>query len=300
VSDYSFRDDTTGAVNTIRRPRVRVSLFAAFVFLAAHVPASSQPRPSAASSASKSDWVLTWSDEFNGADGSAPDPAKWDIQSGGSGWGNGELQYYTPRRQNVRLEDGNLVIQAVREKFIGADGIESSYTSGRIQTRGKFSQKYGRFEARIKVPYGQGIWPAFWLLGDDFSTDGWPVCGEIDIMENVGSESSTIHSTLHGLGYSGANALTSSFTFPKGRLSDDFHVFAVEWEPQAIHFYADDHLYATRTPADLPSGKRWAFDHPFFVILDLAVGGSFPSNPDASTIFPQKMVVDYVRVYSRQ
>jgi len=243
-------------------------------------------------------WVLTWSDEFNGPDGSAPDPAKWIVESGGNGWGNGELQYYTPRRENVRQEKGSLVIEAIKEKFTGPD--KRDYTSGRLKTEGRFSQRYGRFEARIRVPSGQGLWPAFWLLGDDFSKVGWPDCGEIDVMENVGSEPATIHGSMHGPGYFGANALTAAYTLPKGRVSDGFHVFAIEWEPRVVRFYVDGVLYATKTPGDISAEKRWVFDHPFFVILNLAVGGNMAGSPDAATTFPQRMLVDYVRVYSRK
>jgi beta-glucanase (GH16 family) len=256
-------------------------------------PSDSKSRPSS----SKSRWVLTWSDEFNNP-GSAPDPNKWIVETGGSGWGNNELENYTPRPQNLRIDGGNLIIEAFKEKFTGPDGSQRSYTSGRI--RGRFAQAYGRFEARIKAPIGQGMWPAFWLLGDNFSTAGWPACGEIDIMENVGLEPSTIHSTLHGPGYSGGNSITSNFTFPAGHVGDDFHIFAVEWEARAIRFYVDGQLYATKTPADIPTGKPWVFDHPFFVILNLAVGGNLSGSPNASTVFPQRMLVDYVRVYARQ
>ena len=243
---------------------------------------------------------MTWSDEFNGPTGSSPDTTKWAIESGGGGWGNQELEYYTPRRENLRLENGNLVIDALREEFTGPDRVKRDYTSARLITLGRFSQKYGRFEARIQLPYGQGVWPAFWLLGDDFSTAGWPACGEIDIMENVGSERSTVHGTLHGPGYSAGGAVTSGYTLRQGVFSDSFHLFAVEWEPQVVRFYVDDVLYATRKPADLPKGGRWVFDHPFFLILNLAVGGNFPGSPDASTMFPQRMLVDYVRVYARK
>ncbi len=245
-------------------------------------------------------WVLTWSDEFNGRDGSPPDPAKWVVESGGNGWGNNELQYYTPRRENVRQEKGNLVIEAIKEKFTGADGVERDYTSGRLKTEGRFSQRYGRFEARIQIPSGKGIWSAFWLLGDNFSTVGWPGCGEIDVMENVGSEPATIHGSIHGPGYSSGDSLTASFTLSSGRFSDGFHVFAAEWEPQIVRFYVDDKLFATKTPADLPAGKRWAHDHAFFIVLSLAVGGNLPGHPGDSTVFPQRMLVDYVRVYSRK
>ena len=243
-------------------------------------------------------WVLTWSDEFTGPDGSAPDATKWVMESGGNGWGNDELEYYTPRPKNLRLENGNLVIEAVKEEFTGADGVKRLYTSGRLKTQGRFSQTYGRFEARVKIPSGQGLWPAFWLLGGDYSKAGWPACGEIDIMENVDVEESRIHGTIHGPGYSARKSVTSGYTLPHGRFSDDFHVFAVEWEPQLIRFYVDDELYATRTPADLPKGARWVYDHPFFIILNLAVGGTWPGSPDSSTGFPQRMLVDYVRVYS--
>ena len=279
---------------------MRLRFLAAFVLVVGCLPVSSPLQSSSKSSASKPSWVLSWSDEFNGPGGSAPDPAKWVIESSGNGWGNDELEYYTPRRQNVRQEKGNLVIEAIREKFTGPDGIQRNYTSARIKTQGRFAQKYGRFEARIRVPYAKGMWPAFWLLGDDFPTVGWPACGEIDVMENVGSQPSTIHGSVHGPGYSGPEALTGSFTFPNERVGDDFHVFAAEWEPQAVRFYVDEKLYQTKTPADLPPGRRWVFDHPFFVILNLAVGGSMPGSPEDSIVFPQRLLVDYVRVYTRR
>jgi beta-glucanase (GH16 family) len=271
---------------------------AAFVLIFSGLLTGSN-HPHLASSATDPRWVLTWSDEFNGPVGSIPDPAKWVVESGGNGWGNDELEYYTARSQNVRQEDGNLVIEAIKEKFTASDGLQRSYTSARVKTQGRFSQRYGRFEARIKLPYGRGMWPAFWLLGEDFPTAGWPECGEIDIMENLGSQPSTIHGSMHGPGYSGENALTSSFAFPNVHADSDFHVFAAEWEPKAVRFYADGKLYATKTRADLPSGKRWVFDHPFFVILNLAIGGRLPGNPEGSTVFPQRLLVDYVRVYSR-
>lgn len=254
------------------------------------------------SSAENSDrnWVLAWSDEFTGPNGSSPDAAKWAMESGGNGWGNDELEYYTPRPENLRIEEGNLVIEALKEEFVGPDGVTRRYTSGRLKTKGRFSQAYGRFEARIQIPSGQGVWPAFWLLGDDFPAAGWPACGEIDVMENVDVDKSRIHGSIHGPGYSAKKSLTSAFTLRHGLFSDSFHVFAVEWEPRVIRFYVDDELYATRTPADLPSGSRWVFDHPFFLILNLAVGGNLPASPDTSTEFPQRMLVDYVRVYSRK
>ena len=255
-------------------------------------------RQGSSTAKSNRNWVLTWSDEFSAANGSAPDATKWVAESGGNGWGNEELEYYTARRKNVRQENGNLVIHAEKEEFTGSDGVRRKYTSARLKTQGRFAQKYGRFEARIRIPQGQGVWPAFWLLGDDFSTADWPACGEIDVMENRGVEKSTVHAAIHGPGYSSGKAISSGYTLRKGRFSDGFHVFAVEWEPREMRFYVDDRLYATRTPADLPAGAPWVFDHPFFVVLNLAVGGKFPGSPDDSTVFPQRMLVDYVRVYS--
>lgn len=243
-------------------------------------------------------WTLVWSDEFNGPDGSMPDPSKWSIVKDGSGFGNHELEYYTDRPANVHQEKGNLVITARKEGYTGQDGVTREYTSARLETAGHFQQEYGRYEARIKIPNGQGIWPAFWMLGSDIGTVGWPACGEIDIMENVGFEPSKIHGTLHGPQYSGDNPLTGAYTRPGlAAFSDAFHVFAVEWEPQVIRFYVDNILYETQTIDSIPSHKHWAFDHPFFLLLNVAVGGQWPGNPDASTSFPTSMLVDYVRVY---
>jgi beta-glucanase (GH16 family) len=242
--------------------------------------------------------VLVWSDEFNGPDGSLPDPERWTIVSGGSGFGNNELEYYTDRPVNIHQEGGNLVITARKESYSGPDGVSRHYTSARIQTKGLFQAKYGRMEARIKVPDGQGIWPAFWMMGNDFGSVGWPACGEIDIMEKVGFEPSAVHGSLHGPGYSGGEPLTGTFTLPnQGRFKDDFHVFAIEWEPREIRFYMDDTLFETQTADSLPAGKHWVFDHPFFLLLNVAVGGYWPGDPDATSSFPVSMLVDYVRVY---
>src|SRR5882672_7548982 len=245
-------------------------------------------------------WSLTWSDEFDGPNGSAVDSTKWSFDVGGNGWGNNELETYTSRTANAHLESGLLVIKALKETFTGPDNITRNYTSARLLTRNKFTQAYGRFEARIKIPYGQGLWPAFWMLGDNIGTAGWPTCGEIDIMENIGKEPSIVHGTFHGPGYSGGNGVSAAYTLSGGqKFSDDFHTFAVEWEPNVMRFYVDGLLYKTRTPADLPAGTSWVFDHPFFIILNVAVGGGWPGNPDATTVFPQQMLVDYVRVYQR-
>lgn len=244
-------------------------------------------------------WQLTWSDEFNAADGSLPDPSHWTLETGGDGWGNEEWEYYTARPKNAHIQDGSLLITAFREIYMGPDGVTRHYTSARLKTQNHFVQAYGRFEARIRIPFGQGMWPAFWMMGENIEQAGWPTGGEIDIMENMGKEPARILGTIHGPGYSGAQGISGDLTLPSGRFADDYHVFAVEWEPNVIRFYVDQDLYATRTPADLPPGTKWVYDHPFFILLNLAVGGNFGGNPDQTTTFPQTMAVDYVRVYKR-
>lgn len=238
-------------------------------------------------------WKLVWSDEFNGPAGSPVDSAKWEYDLGGWGWGNEEAEYYTNRTKNVYQENGFLVIQALRENYESWE-----YTSGRIKTKGKFEPLYGRIEARIKLPFGQGIWPAFWMLGNDIDTNNWPNCGEIDIMENLGREPYIIHGTIHGPGYSGAGGPTNLFQSENKKISDDFHVYAIEWEPNRIRWYFDDQCYYTISPDDILD--KWVFEHPFFILLNVAVGGSWPGYPDGTTVFPQKMLIDYVRVYQKQ
>ncbi len=273
------------------RPKWCVLILFLSVYAAAQ--AGSSPTPT-------SGWKLSWSDEFNGTDGSAVDSSKWVLETGGGGWGNDELESYTARPQNSFLQGGNLVIRVLEEKYKGTDGIARNYTSARLKTLGKFSQTYGRFEARIKIPRGQGIWPAFWMLGNDIDKPGWPTCGEIDIMENIGKEPGIVHGTIHGPGYSGDKGIGSPYALATDqRFADDFHVYAVEWETAAIRFFVDDHLYATRTPEELPKGTKWVYDHPFFLLLNVAVGGGWPGNPDSTSVFPQTMLVDYVRVYER-
>ena len=252
-----------------------------------------------ASPSSGSQWTLVWSDEFSGPNGSAPNSSKWSIETGGHGWGNHELEYYTSRLQNAQIQNGSLVITALKETYTGSDGIRRNYTSARMKTAGKFEQQYGRFESSIKIPYGQGMWPAFWMLGNDIGTVKWPACGEIDIMENIGKEPAIVHGTIHGLGYSAMAAIGSPFSLASGRFADDYHLYAAEWEPNVIRFYVDSNLYATRTPADLPKGTKWVYDHPFFMVLNLAVGADWPGPPDNTTVFPQAMLVDYVRVYKK-
>lgn len=240
-----------------------------------------------------SGWTLTWSDEFDGPDGSAADPTKWANDVGGSGEGNMELEYYTPGAQNAVVEGGNLVITATTD---GASKQscwygQCQYTSGRLTTRGKFSQKYGRFEARILSPSGQGMWPAFWTLG---VSGGWPACGEMDIMESIDLVTAN-HGSLHAPNYNP----TATYN-PTPGLAEAFHTYAVEWDESSISFLVDDHVYETRTPTDAAqSGGTWAFTQPNYIIVNLAVGGNWPGNPNGSTTFPQKMLIDWVRVYSK-
>jgi len=276
--------------------------FCALITAALMLPhASCGGGPAASTPTSPGPWALVWSDEFNGANGTQPDATKWtyDVGVGGNGWGNDELEYYTSRPVNASIQDGNLVIQALKETYTGPEGTRN-YTSARLKTQGLFQESQGRWEARIKIPYGQGMWPAFWMLGNNVDAVGWPACGEIDIMENIGKEPSIIYGSAHGPGYTGGTGIGTSFTLPSGqRFADDFHIFAVEWETNVIRFYVDTNLYETITPASLPAGATWAFDHPFFLLLNVAVGGGWPGSPDATTVFPQTMLVDYVRVYQR-
>jgi beta-glucanase (GH16 family) len=239
--------------------------------------------------------AAVFTDDFNGAAGSGVDGSKWQLETGDN-VNNHERQYYTNGTNNAALDgNGNLVITAKRENPAGYNCWYGpcEYTSARLNTAGKFTQTYGHYEARMKLPRGQGIWPAFWMLGEDIGSNGWPNCGELDIMENVGFEPNTVHGTLHGPGYSGSGGIGAGYNGPN--FSDDFHTYAVDWSPNKITWSVDGNLYQTRTPADL-NGNRWVFDHPFFLILNLAVGGYWPGDPDGSTQFPQQLVIDYVHV----
>ena len=233
---------------------------------------------------------LVMQDEFDNA--GAPNSSLWgfDIGTGQNGWGNNELEYYTDREENVTVKDGVLRITALKESFEG-----SNYTSARMLTQGKFEQAYGRFEARIQMPWGQGLWPAFWMLGADIETNPWPGAGEIDIMEFRGQEPTKILGTVHGPGYSGGGAVTKSYILKNDRFDTGFHVFGIEWGPEYINYYVDDVLYNQITPAKVPG--KWVFDKPFYILINLAVGGSFVGSPTSETVFPQTMTIDYVRVY---
>lgn len=237
----------------------------------------------------RSGWTLIWQDEF---EASELDSEKWVAEIGGHGWGNNEYQFYTDRPENIRLEDGNLVIEARKEFF-----IRRHYTSGRIKTQGLFSFTYGRVEARMKLPYGQGIWPAFWMLGDNIDEVPWPLSGEIDIMEHIGKEPRRIYGTVHGPGYSGSGGIGHFTTLPENSLQEEFHTFAIEWDPGEIRWFVDDEEFFKLTSDQV--NNEWVYDHPFFILINLAVGGYWPGYPDESTVFPQFLTVDYVRVYQR-
>ena len=230
-------------------------------------------------------YELVWQDEFE-TDGSLDD-TKWTYDLGATGWGNNELQNYTSDSANVVIEDGSLKITALRSG--------NAFSSARIKTQGLFEHAYGRFEARIKLPWGPGIWPAFWLLGNDIDDVSWPQCGEIDIMEYRGQQPNLIHGSVHGPGYSGGAAITKSFGFANDRFDVDYHVFAIEWGSDYIDYFVDETLYQRIQPDDLTG--TWVYDHPFFIILNVAVGGDYVGFPTSETPFPQTMYVDYVRVY---
>ena len=233
---------------------------------------------------------LVWADEFDGSAGQPPDPSRWAFDIG-TDWGNRQLEFDTDRPENVSLDgNGNLAITARRESYEGR-----RYTSGRIKTLGLFERRGGRFEARIDLPSGRGVWPAFWLLGADFPSVGWPQCGEIDVMEFRGQEPSVIHGSLHGPGYSGGGGVTNSYTAENARYDTGFHVYAIEWTSDGIKWFVDDLLYHSVRRDDTPGA--WVFDHPFFILLNVAVGGTFVGAPGLDTTFPQTMLVDWVRVY---
>ncbi len=253
---------------------------------------------SPSSSGAPEGWKLVWSDEFEGDE---VDWTKWAAEENGHGGGNGELQYFVDRPENVRVEDGKLVIEARKEHF-NAAGVVKDFTSGRLRTKRRASWQYGRFEVRAKLPEGRGIWPAIWMLPDKETYGGWAASGEIDIMELVGHEPETVHGTLHHTASWPDNKHTGApFRLKEGKFSDDFHVFTLEWEEGEIRWFVDGELYQTLNEWTTTGGTFPApFDRPFHLILNVAVGGAWPGPPDDSTKFPQRMEVDYVRVYQRE
>jgi beta-glucanase (GH16 family) len=260
--------------------------------------------PSAPPSIDPDAWELAWSDEFDGPAGAPPDPATWGYDLGAGsvaglqGWGNQERQWYTDDPKNAATDgDGNLLITV-----LPADGSVTcwygpcEHTSARITTKNRFEVQYGRLEARIKVPGDFGLWPAFWLLGTNIATEPWPACGEIDVMEFVGRRPNEFTGTIHGPGYSGSSNFGATVDLGKP-VGDDYHVFAIDWSPGRIAWYVDGAKFHEATPADV-APNAWAFDHPFFMTLNVAVGGNLGGPVRADREFPTPMAVDYVRLYS--
>jgi beta-glucanase (GH16 family) len=232
--------------------------------------------------------AMIWADEFDGKAGAAPDSSRWTASIGGTGWGNSELEYYTDRRANSRLGgDGHLIITALADGGYSCWYGPCRYTSARLTTHKKFSYTYGHFEARIKIPGGDGVWSAFWLLGENIDAVGYPQAGEIDVMENIGSDPNLTIGALHGPGLDQVRA--NQFG---GAVADDFHVFAVDWSPTDISYSVDGRTFWTQRRTD----KGWVFDHPFHIVLNVAVGGT--AGEPGDTTFPREMLVDYVRVFS--
>lgn len=272
-------------------------------------PSASNPNPTPNPVPELPGWKLVWNDEFNGPAGTPPNPAVWGHEigdgtaNGNKGWGNNELEYYTGSPENAAHDGaGNLVITA-RQVDPATANLNCyygpcQYTSARLLTANKVDFKYGRIEARIKVPGGAGLWPAFWALGTNIGQVGWPQSGEIDIMETVGRLPNRLFGTIHGPGYSGEHGFGKTIDLPQP-LSNDFHTYAIEWQPDKIVWYFDNQPYHTATPANLPA-KQWVFNQPFFLILNVAVGGNLGGQVGPTTTFPQTMTIDYVRQYQSQ
>ncbi len=271
---------------------------ATFLFIAGAVTVAAEPV------AAPPGYKMVWHDEFAGALHSAPDARFWNHETGANGWGNQELQNYVSDVEHAQIVADPDATDGKALQILASSEGPGKFTSARLQTFGKAMFQYGYFEARIRIPYGQGIWPAFWLLGADLfiSKVGWPGCGEIDIMENIGKKDwwGKNEGSLHGPGYNAGGSLHAYSTLPEGKyFKDAYHTFAILWSRESVAFSVDGKVYETRTPADLP-GKKWVFDHPFFFIVDVAVGGRYPGGPDATTTFPQRMLIDYVRVYQNR
>lgn len=290
----------------MKGPVCRLIFVPVFFVLVACGGTAMAPSTNGSSSGGVKQETLVWSDEFSGAASpSAPNPQNWTYDTGAGGWGNSELETYCaygsstapcdPKNPNAYVgTDGYLHIVARNP----SGGV---YTSARLKTEGLQSFQYGRMEASIKMPKGQGMWPAFWTLGDDINNVQWPACGEMDIMESVGSMPSTNYGSIHGTGFTGS-AIGTAYTLPNNaKFGDAFHTFGILWSPKQLKYYVDSptNVYATYTPSSLPQGGVWPFDaRKFFFILNVAVGGVWPGSPDATTVFPQEMLVDYVRVYA--
>ncbi len=283
-------------------PGWRALLAVALLGMLASVPAcaSGQGTRRLAAEVAATGHSLVWSDEFE-----TIDPASWSFETGGHGWGNQELQYYTDGgnasvQYDLMAGSRVLVIEARRGAPAGAQCWYGAcqYSSSRIVTRGRREFRHGRIEARMRLPQTQGIWPAFWMLGGNFGTVGWPHSGEIDIMEHVGFEPTLTHGALHGPGYSGNTPFAGTHDLGQ-RVDAAYHVYAVEWDAQGVRWFVDGRQFHAVTRAQVEARGPWVFDQPFFLLLNIAVGGSWPGSPDAGSQFPQRMYVDWVRVYQQ-
>lgn len=253
-------------------------------------------------------WTQIWSDEFDGAAGAPIDTTKWrydlaDGCPGTCGWGNNEKEYYTNSPENIALNgQGQLrIVGRVAPAGLSCYYGACRYTSAKVTTRGKMeASPPGRVEARIKLALGQGLWPAFWMLGRNIGTVGWPTSGEFDIMENKGSDSLRTSSAVHGPGYSGNTPFVHLQPLAHGTIASEFHTFAMEWDSLHIRYFVDDSVHYVVSRSDVQQYGNWVFDQPSFVILNLAIGGHFDGDPQSDAIFPATMLVDYVRVYRRE
>lgn len=246
-------------------------------------------------------YALAWSEEFDQPAGTPPNPAHWSYDLGAHGWGNAEMQDYVSDLEHAQIvadpAAANGRALQITLTYNGQGLLHENFQSARLRTQGKFETQYGFIEARLRLPSGQGIWPAFWMLGADIGETGWPACGEIDIMENRGDKPGWNASSLHGPGYSGNSPLSGQYDLLDGQeFHQAYHTFGVLWEPDSITSLVDGTPYVTQTAANIP-GKKWAFNHPFFFLVNLAVGGHFSGLPDQTTTFPQTLRVDYIRVY---
>jgi beta-glucanase (GH16 family) len=256
-------------------------------------------------STSTGGWVQVWSDEFDGAAGARIDTTKWRYDTadgcaaGNCGWGNNEKQYYTASPENIALNGQGQLMIVARPATAGLTCYYGPcrYTSAKVTTRGKLNVAPGRVEARIKLSAGQGLWPAFWMLGSGFPATPWPACGELDIMENRGSAPATTSSAVHGSGYSGNTPFAHAHSLAPGTVADAFHIFAVEWDSLQVRFFVDDTVHYVVTRGDIEQFGASVLDRSYFLILNLAVGGTFDGDPASDAIFPATMLVDYVRVY---
>lgn len=276
----------------------------AFVAFAS-TPAPAQPEPPQA--APQGAWRLVWSDEFQGAAGAPIAGGRWTFDlgdgcgSGNCGWGNQEKQWYTSDPANASLTGDGMLAIVARRASAGSTCYYGPcrYTSAKVKTSGRRSVRHGRVEARIRLPAGQGLWPAFWMLGDDIASVGWPASGELDIMEHHGSMPGNVSSAMHGPGYNGDAAIWRAYTPAGANFTTGFHVYAVEWDSSAVHFFVDEVEHFAVTRAQVEARGTWAFDRPFYIILNLAVGGTFDGDPKSDDVLPATMLVDYVRVFER-